>query len=154
MLTDMLWWFHARLSKLHLPVSLVEILHAGLSSSHEGIVMKTFNAGQAKIFLATEKVLSRCRYQLSCSRTGCCIPRSEGPHSGEVRTTQRTCGAYSWKQRHWYPDGPVRFRYKEGLYSRQGSQIGKPGESRGETNFKATCSCERRLEAIHGTQSV
>lgn len=56
MLTNLLWWFDARLKSLSLPGSLVEILHAGLSPTHENIVMKTFNVGEAKIFLATEKV--------------------------------------------------------------------------------------------------
>lgn len=38
MLTDLLWWFTARLKSVRLPSSLVEILHAGLSPTHEGIV--------------------------------------------------------------------------------------------------------------------
>ncbi len=56
MLTDMLWWYHQRLMEFGLPTDTVEILHAGLSESHQQSALQGFRDKSISILLATEKI--------------------------------------------------------------------------------------------------
>lgn len=56
MLTDMLWWYHQRLIDFRLPLETVEILHAGLSESHQQLALRGFRNKTISILLATEKI--------------------------------------------------------------------------------------------------
>ncbi|KAI0337891.1 P-loop containing nucleoside triphosphate hydrolase protein [Trametopsis cervina] len=55
-LTKMFWWFTSRLRALNLSTSVVEILHAGLSSRHEETALEDFRMGHARILLGSEKI--------------------------------------------------------------------------------------------------
>lgn len=66
-LTAMLWFFLERLSTLRLPVSLIDILHAGLSQDHEQKCLTGFSAGTTKFLLALEKVGAGINFaEVSC----------------------------------------------------------------------------------------
>lgn len=56
MLTRMFWWFHSRLASMQLPVSLLSILHAGLSERHDELTIDKFRSGSVRILLGTEKI--------------------------------------------------------------------------------------------------
>ncbi|KAI0737483.1 P-loop containing nucleoside triphosphate hydrolase protein, partial [Irpex lacteus] len=55
-LTDMLWWYQHRLQSAGIPDTLVDIIHAGLSSTHQERALNSFREGRTKILLATEKI--------------------------------------------------------------------------------------------------
>ncbi|KAF9522084.1 P-loop containing nucleoside triphosphate hydrolase protein, partial [Crepidotus variabilis] len=55
-LTEMFWWFRARPSMQKLPPHFVEIMHAGLSERHQQLATKNFEAGRARVLLATDKI--------------------------------------------------------------------------------------------------
>jgi len=59
MLTAMFWWFHSRLGAMKLPVTMVDILHAGLSEEHQKICMDEFI-----------RKMTRCLICLICLGTG------------------------------------------------------------------------------------
>jgi len=56
MLTAMFWWFHSRLGAMKLPVTMVDILHAGLSEEHQKICTDEFIAGKSRILLGSDKI--------------------------------------------------------------------------------------------------
>ena len=56
MLTAMYWWGRTRLGAINLPVDLIDILHAGLSDTHQTICTADFIAGKTKILLGSDKI--------------------------------------------------------------------------------------------------
>ena len=56
MLTEMFWWFHARLGAMRLPDSLVDLIHAGLSEEHQKTCTQDFINGRVKILLGSDKI--------------------------------------------------------------------------------------------------
>ncbi|KAF9536389.1 P-loop containing nucleoside triphosphate hydrolase protein [Agrocybe pediades] len=56
MLTAMFWWFQARLKDFKLPISLLDILHSGLSEDHQLLCTDDFVRGKAKILLGSDKI--------------------------------------------------------------------------------------------------
>lgn len=56
LLTKMFWWFHQRLGALGLPLTLIDILHAGLSDAHQKKCTDDFIAGKSKILLGSDKI--------------------------------------------------------------------------------------------------
>jgi superfamily II DNA helicase RecQ len=55
-LTAMFWWARSRLASLGLPVELVDILHAGLTSYHQTKSLSDFRKGTVAFLLASEKI--------------------------------------------------------------------------------------------------
>ncbi|KAF4612582.1 hypothetical protein D9613_012725 [Agrocybe pediades] len=56
MLTAMFWWFHARLREFELPISLLDILHSGLSEDHQLLCTEDFIRGKTRILLGSDKI--------------------------------------------------------------------------------------------------
>jgi superfamily II DNA helicase RecQ len=56
LLTDMFWWFTARLASASLPTYLVDIIHAGLSAAHQEKCLHDFCSGHTKILLGSQKI--------------------------------------------------------------------------------------------------
>ncbi|RXW12445.1 hypothetical protein EST38_g13408 [Candolleomyces aberdarensis] len=55
-LTAMFWWCREQLRERNLPVCWVDLIHAGLSESHQEWSTKQFAAGKTRLWLGTEKV--------------------------------------------------------------------------------------------------
>jgi RecG-like helicase len=55
-LTAMFWWAQSRLAAIELPVHLVDILHAGLTSDHQKKCLSDFRTGVVMLLLASEKI--------------------------------------------------------------------------------------------------
>ncbi|KAI0314795.1 P-loop containing nucleoside triphosphate hydrolase protein [Amylostereum chailletii] len=55
-LTAMFWWFINRLAAANLPVTAVDILHAGLSDTHQEMCIRDFREGRTRILLGTAKI--------------------------------------------------------------------------------------------------
>ncbi|KAF5332082.1 hypothetical protein D9611_008129 [Ephemerocybe angulata] len=55
-LTAMFWWCREQLRKRRLPVSWVDLIHAGLSESHQEQSTRRFAEGKTRLWLGTEKI--------------------------------------------------------------------------------------------------
>jgi hypothetical protein len=56
LLTKLYWWFNARLASMDMSQHLVDIIHAGLSETHQDMVMTDFRSGKIKILLGSDKI--------------------------------------------------------------------------------------------------
>ncbi|KAF6743279.1 ATP-dependent DNA helicase [Ephemerocybe angulata] len=55
-LTEMFWWIYKHLISSRLPVSWLDILHAGLSETHQRQCIEGVSSGRVKILLGSEKI--------------------------------------------------------------------------------------------------
>ncbi|KAF8998786.1 hypothetical protein BDQ17DRAFT_1502221 [Cyathus striatus] len=64
MLTDMFWWIYKQLACANLPVTWLDILHAGLSDIHQRQCITGVSEGCIKILLGSEKIGSGMDFPL------------------------------------------------------------------------------------------
>jgi hypothetical protein len=55
-LTEMFWWAFGRAAHMQLPTHVVDIIHSGLSSSHQEMALKDFREGKTRILLGSSKI--------------------------------------------------------------------------------------------------
>ncbi|KAF5333403.1 hypothetical protein D9611_002633 [Ephemerocybe angulata] len=55
-LTRMFWWFYKKLVSARLPVSWLNVLHAGLSDEHQRLCIDTVCDGRVRILLGSDKI--------------------------------------------------------------------------------------------------